>query len=70
MFIALTHNSHKIEITQMSISGQVNEQNAIQCISMQWSIIWPLKGININEDIMLSKRSHSQKTTYYMISFR
>lgn len=32
MFTALTHNSHKIEITQMSISGQMNEQNAIQCI--------------------------------------
>ena len=65
-----THNSHKIEIIQMSISGQMNEQNGIQCINMQWNTIWPLKGMHMNENIMLSKRSHSQKTTYYMISFR
>lgn len=68
----MTHESQKLEATQVSIKGRMDKQN-VDTRTMVYYLAWERKEILIQynmdnfEDIMLSKISQPQKKKYCSI---
>ena len=69
------HNHQKLETNQMSLNGVIDKHNVIHsCNGILLSdkrnelLIHVTTGLNLKY-IILSERSQTQKSTYYMISF-